>query len=51
MVKLAVIGGSEFVVGFQLAGIKDIEVRNLKIIVKGKQLGLSEEFIEGQLVI
>ena len=29
---------------------KDIEVRNLKIIVKGKQLGLSEEFIESQLI-
>jgi len=39
MVKLAVIGGSEFVVGFQLAGIKDIvevssnyfnELKNMK---------------------
>lgn len=39
MVKVAVVGGSEFVVGFQLAGIKDIievgsnpfnELKNLK---------------------
>ena len=29
---------------------KDMEVKNLKIITKGKQLGLSEEFIEKQLV-
>jgi len=36
------------ILGYMFA--KDIEVRNLKIIVKGKQLGLSEEFIEGQLV-
>ena len=37
------------ILGYMFA--KDIEVRNLKIIVKGKQLGLSEEFIERQLVI
>lgn len=39
MVKLAVIGGSEFIVGFQLAGIKDVveatgnyfnEIKNFK---------------------
>lgn len=36
------------ILGYMFA--KDIEVRNLKIIVKGKQLGLSEEFIEGQMV-
>ncbi|MAG91366.1 ATP synthase A1 subunit C [Candidatus Woesearchaeota archaeon] len=29
---------------------KDIEVRNLKIIIKGKQLGLKEEFMESQLI-
>jgi len=38
----------DVILGYMFA--KDIEVRNLKIIVKGKQLGLSEEFIEGQLV-
>ena len=36
------------ILGYMFA--KDIEVRNLKIIVKGKQLGLSEDFIESQLV-
>jgi len=36
------------ILGYMFA--KDIEVRNLKIIVKGKQLGLSDEFIERQLV-
>jgi len=30
---------------------KDIEARNLKILIKGKELGLSEEFIESQLVM
>ena len=39
MVKIAVVGGSEFIVGFQLAGIKDVveinenyfnELKNLK---------------------
>ncbi len=38
----------DVILGYMFA--KDIEVRNLKIIVKGKQLGLSEEFIESQLV-
>jgi len=38
----------DVILGYMFA--KDIEIRNLKIIVKGKQLGLSEEFIEGQLV-
>lgn len=38
----------DVILGYMFA--KDIEVRNLKIIVKGKQLGLSEEFIENQLV-
>ncbi|MBI3034702.1 V-type ATP synthase subunit F [Candidatus Woesearchaeota archaeon] len=46
MVKLAVIGGSEFVVGFQLAGIKDIfeitgnyfnELKNMK---SKKEIGI-----------
>ena len=36
------------ILGYMFA--KDIEVRNLKIIVKGKQLCLDEEFIESQLV-
>ena len=38
----------DVILGYMFA--KYIEVRNLKIIVKGKQLGLSEEFIESQLV-
>ena len=36
------------ILGYMFA--KDIEVRNLKIIIKGKQLGLEEQFIENQLV-
>jgi|TARA_Y100000310_G_scaffold318480_1_gene372611 V/A-type H+-transporting ATPase subunit C len=38
----------DVILGFMFA--KDIEIRNLRIIIKGKQLGLSEEFIENQLV-
>lgn len=38
----------DVILGFMLA--KDIEIRNLRILIKGKQLGLSEEFIEKQLV-
>ena len=38
----------DVILGYMFA--KDIEVRNLKIIIKGKQLGLSEEFIESQLI-
>lgn len=38
----------DVILGYMFA--KDIEVRNLRIIVKGKQLGLDEEFIENQLV-
>ncbi len=38
----------EIILGYMLA--KDIEVRNLKLLIKGKQLGLSEEFIGKQLV-
>ncbi len=30
---------------------KEVEVRNLRTLVKGKQLGLDEEFLEAQLVI
>jgi len=46
MVKIAVVGGSEFVVGFQLAGIKDVieaqsdyfnELKNLK---NKKEIGI-----------
>lgn len=39
----------DVILGYMFA--KDVEIRNLKIIVKGKQLGLSEDFIESQLVI
>ena len=38
----------DVILGYMFA--KDIEARNLKILVKGKQLGLSEEFIESQLI-
>ncbi|MBI2651561.1 ATP synthase A1 subunit C [Candidatus Woesearchaeota archaeon] len=38
----------DVILGYMFA--KDIEVRNLKILVKGKQLGLSNDFIESQLV-
>ena len=38
----------DVILGYMFA--KDIEVRNLKIIIKGKQLGLNEEFIESQLI-
>ena len=38
----------DVILGYMFA--KDIEVRNLRIIVKGKQLGLSEDFIEDKLV-
>jgi V/A-type H+-transporting ATPase subunit C len=38
----------DVILGYMLA--KDIEIRNLRIIIKGKQLGLEEEFIEKQLV-
>ena len=37
------------ILGFMYA--KEIEVKNLRMLVKGKQLGLEEEFIEQQLVI
>ncbi|MBI2656948.1 ATP synthase A1 subunit C [Candidatus Woesearchaeota archaeon] len=38
----------DVILGYMFA--KDIEVRNLRTIIKGKQLGLSEEFIERQLI-
>ena len=38
----------DVILGYMFA--KEIEVRNLRIIVKGKQLGLGEQFIEEQLV-
>ena len=38
----------DVILGYMLA--KDVEVRNLRIIVKGKQLGISEQNIEEQLV-
>ncbi len=37
----------DVILGYMLA--KDIEVRNLRLLIKGKQLGLGEEFIEKQL--
>ncbi len=37
------------ILGFMYA--KEIEVKNLRMLVKGKQLGLEEDFIEQQLVI
>ncbi len=39
----------EAILGFMLA--KDIEIKNLKTIIKGKQLGLDEQFITAQLVV
>ncbi len=56
MVKIAVVGGSEFIVGFQLAGIKDTmevignyfsELRNMK---SRKDIGIvvvDEKIMEG----
>ncbi|MBI2557757.1 ATP synthase A1 subunit C [Candidatus Woesearchaeota archaeon] len=38
----------DVILGYMFA--KDIEARNLRIIIKGKQLGLSEDFIGSQLV-
>jgi V/A-type H+-transporting ATPase subunit C len=38
----------DIILGYMFA--KEIEVRNLRLIIKGKQLGLSEDFIEKQLV-
>jgi|TARA_B100002003_G_C14070761_1_gene515158 V/A-type H+-transporting ATPase subunit C len=39
----------DVILGYMFA--KEIEVRNLKILVKGKQLNMTEEFIENQLVV
>ena len=38
----------DVILGYMFA--KDVEVRNLKMIIKGKQLGLSEQFIGNQLI-
>jgi len=38
----------DVILGYMFA--KDIEVRNLKLLIKGKQLGLSEQFMESQLI-
>jgi V/A-type H+-transporting ATPase subunit C len=39
----------DVILGYMFA--KEVEVRNLRIIIKGKQLGLDEDFIERQLVV
>ena len=39
----------DVILGYMFA--KEIEVRNLRIILKGKQLGLEEDFIEKQLIV
>ena len=39
----------DVILGYMFA--KEIEIKNLKTIIKGKQLGMSEEFIESELVI
>lgn len=38
----------DVILGYMFA--KEVEVKNLKLILKAKQLGLSEEFVEGQIV-
>ncbi len=38
----------DVILGFMFA--KDIEVRNLKILIKGKQLDMKNDFIESQLI-
>lgn len=39
----------DIILGYMFA--KEIETRNLRVIVKGKQLNLSNEFIENELVV
>lgn len=39
----------DVILGFMFA--KEIEARNIKTIIKGKELGLREEFIQSQLVV
>jgi V/A-type H+/Na+-transporting ATPase subunit C len=39
----------DVILGYMLA--KEIEVRNLKLILKSKQLGLDDEFVEKQIVM
>ena len=38
----------DVILGYMFA--KDVESRNLKMIIKGRQLGLSEQFIDSQLI-
>jgi V/A-type H+-transporting ATPase subunit C len=37
------------ILGFMLA--KEIEVKNLKVLIKGKMLGLEEQYLEKLLVV
>ena len=39
----------DVIMGYLFA--KEIEIKNLKTIVKGKQLGMKEEFIENEIVV
>lgn len=39
----------DVILGYMFA--KEIEVRNLRLLVRGKQLGLEEDFIEKQLIV
>lgn len=39
----------DVILGYMFA--KEIEIRNLRLIIKGKQLGLREEFMERELVV
>ena len=39
----------DVILGYMFA--KEMDVKNLRLLLKGKQLGLDEEFIERQLVI
>ena len=39
----------DVILGYMFA--KDIEIKNLRTIIKGRQLGLKDEFIESELVI
>lgn len=39
----------DVLIGFMLA--KEVEIRNLKVLIKAKQAGLGEDFIEKELVI
>ena len=39
----------DVILGYMFA--KEVEVRNLRVLLKGKQLGLEESFIESQLIV